>query len=422
MQDDLTSVWEATVNNAPETQKPEGEYVCDVLVIGGGFTGMSCALQLAKGGASVIVVDTIRPGFGASGRNGGQVIPGLKHDPDKIDRLYGEFSTAFAGKTAETTFNLIKENDIDCDATPSGWVQGSVKRDHLGWLETRMREWQTRGADVKMLDTAEIQSLTGSRRLVGGWLDNRAGQLHPLKYIRGLTRAAQAASCQVFAPAPVQRVKSISGKWHAEVENGAASITSDHLVVATNAYSGDLFPKLRKSLIPVNSFQVATAPLSEEQLATVLPTKTPVSDSRRIGNYFRIGPGGRLMIGGRGSFADPVSRATFNGIVSELHAYYPWTKSVPIEFYWSGRLAMTYDHLPHIHRPVDNMTMAVGYNGRGVALSTSLGKAIADNLLAPDTPLPLRFSDISPLIAHDMHRAYATIAIWYYRLRDYLES
>ncbi|HAI31961.1 MAG TPA: FAD-dependent oxidoreductase, partial [Thalassospira sp.] len=176
--------------------------------------------------------------------------------------------------------------------------------------------------------------------------------------------AAQAAGCQVFAPAPVKRVKSISGKWHAEIENGAASITSDHLVVATNAYSGDLFPKLRRSLIPVNSFQVATVPLSEEQLATVLPTKTPVSDSRRIGNYFRIGPGGRLMIGGRGSFADPVSRVAFNGIVSELHAYYPWTKSVPIEFCWAGRLAMTYDHLPHIHRPLDNMTMAVGYNGR----------------------------------------------------------
>ncbi|NIY76795.1 FAD-binding oxidoreductase [Thalassospira sp. HF15] len=422
MKDDLTSLWEATASDAPETVSPKGEHVCDVMIIGGGFTGMSCALQLAKGGASVIVVDAVRPGFGASGRNGGQVIPGLKHDPDTLDQLYGEYTTEFVGKTAETTFDLIKQHGIDCDATPSGWIQGSVKRDHLGWLETRMREWQSRGADVRMLDTTEIQSLTGSERLVGGWFDNRAGQLHPLKYIRGLTRAAQGAGCQVFAPAVVQRVKSVSGKWHAEIADTNASIKSDHLVVATNGYSGDLFPKLRKSLIPVNSFQVATAPLGEEQLAKVLPTKTPVSDSRRIGNYFRIGPGGRLMIGGRGTFTDPVSRAAFQEIISELHAYYPWVKSVPLEFYWAGRLAMTYDHFPHLHRPVENMTMAVGYNGRGVALSTSLGKAIADNLLAPDTPLPLRFRDISPLIAHDMHRAYATIAIWYYRLRDYLES
>ncbi|KJE34497.1 FAD-dependent oxidoreductase [Thalassospira sp. HJ] len=422
MKDDLTSLWEATASDAPETAQPEGDHVCDVMIIGGGFTGMSCALQLAKGGASVILVDAVRPGFGASGRNGGQVIPGLKHDPDKIDKLYGEYSTEFAGKTAETTFNLIKEHDIDCDPTPSGWIQGSVKRDHLGWLETRMREWQSRGADVKMLDTAEVQAMTGSERLVGGWLDNRAGQLHPLKYIRGLTRAAQSAGCQVFAPAPVKRVKNISGKWHAEIGAGVATIKSDHLVVATNAYSGDLFPKLRKSLIPVNSFQVATAPLSEEQLATTLPTKTPVSDTRRIGNYFRIGPGGRLMLGGRGTFEDPKDRSGFREIISELHTYYPWVKSVPLEFYWSGRLAMTYDHFPHIHRPVENMTMAVGYNGRGVALSTSLGKAIAANLLATDTPLPLRFRDIKPLYAHDLHRAYATIAIWYYRLRDHLES
>jgi glycine/D-amino acid oxidase-like deaminating enzyme len=421
MNDELTSLWEATANDAPKTEKPEGEYDCDVMIVGGGFTGMSCALQLAKGGASVIVLDAVRPGFGASGRNGGQVIPGLKHDPETIDRLYGAFSTEFAGNTAKTTFDLIAEHNIDCDATPSSWIQCTIKRDHLGLLETRMREWQSRGADVRMLDTAEVQAISGSKRLVGGWLDNRAGQLHPLKYIRGLTRAAQAAGCQVFAPAPVRSMNCISGKWHARIAEGTATIKSDHVVVATNGYSDDLFPKLRRSLIPANSFQVATAPLGAEQLASVLPNKTPVSDSRRIGNYFRIGPGGRLMMGGRGTFADPVGRDAFREIISELHAYYPQIKSVPIEFCWSGTLAMTYDHFPHLHRPLENMTMAVGYNGRGVALSTSLGKAIADNLLRPDRPLPLRFSGIKPLFAHDLHRAYATMAIWYYRLRDHLE-
>ncbi|MCC9624105.1 FAD-binding oxidoreductase [Thalassospira sp. MA62] len=421
MTNNFTSLWEATAGPVPETQKPDGDYTTDILVIGAGFTGMSCALQLAKGGASVIVVDTVRPGYGASGRNGGQVIPGLKHDPDALDRMFGEATTEFAGKTADTVFSLIDEHQIDCDATKTGWIQAAVKKDHLGWLEQRMSEWQRRGAPVEMLDQKAIRDLTGTERLVGGWVDHRAGQLHPLKYIRGLTQAAQKAGVQVLAPAAVDGLSRANAKWCATIKDHKATVTCDHVVVASNAYSTDLFPKFKRSLIPVHSFQVATEPLSSDQLATVLPKLHAVSETRRIGVYYRIGPGGRLMLGGRGTFSEPDSEAAFDSMVAELHAFYPWTKSIPLEFKWFGRLAMNWEHLPHVHRPVENLTMAAGYNGRGVAMATSLGKAIADNLLSSDVPLPMRLSDIKPLPFHGMHQAYASIAIWYYQVRDYLE-
>lgn len=423
MEETLRSIWEATADNAPDSQLPEGDYAADVLVIGAGFTGLSCALQLAKRGASVIVADAVRPGFGASGRNGGQVIPGLKYDPDQLDKIYGEATTEFVGNTAKTAFDLIEEHNIACDVERTGWIQASVKNSHIPTLESRMRQWERRGAAVRMLDATAAQELSGSKRLVGGWLDERAGQLHPLNYARGLARVAQQAGCTLLAPATINSTKRVEGKWQATIKDAPGTVVKcDHIVVATNGYSGDLFPKLRRTVVPANSFQVATQPLSDAQLASVLSKRTPVSDSRRIGNYFRIGPGGRLMIGGRGTFSDPTSPDDFKDLIAQLHAFYPWTKSVPLEFFWYGKVAMTMDHLPHLHQPVENLTMAVGYNGRGVALATSMGKAIADHLFAPTNPLPLRFTDIKPLPFHDMHRAYATMAIWYYRLRDYLEN
>lgn len=179
MEETLHSIWEATADNPPDAQLPEGDYTANVLVVGAGFTGLSCALQLAKRGASVIVVDAVRPGFGASGRNGGQVIPGLKYDPDILDQMYGEATTEFVGNTAKTTFDLIEEHNISCAAQRTGWIQASVKNSHIPTLQSRMRQWERRGAAVRMLDTASAQALSGSKRLVGGGLTSG-----PVSFIR----------------------------------------------------------------------------------------------------------------------------------------------------------------------------------------------------------------------------------------------
>lgn len=416
----LPSLWASTAEPAPETPPLDGEHRADVAVIGAGFTGLACALRLAEGGAGVVVVDAEAPGFGASGRNGGQVIPGLKLDPDALDRLYGEETTDFVGKAADTTFALIARLGIDCAARRDGWVQASVKRSHLATLEARASAWARRGAAVDLLDTAAMARATGAEGFAGGWIDRRAGSLHPLSYARGLARAAQAAGASVHGGSRVTRLRRDGKTWRAETARG--SILAEQVLLATNGYTDALWPGLRATLIPANSFQIATAPLSPDERAAVLPGAAALSDTRRIGNYFRLSPDGRFMIGGRGSFADPSGPAGFARLEAAMQRFYPSLSATPIAFRWAGRVAMTPDHLPHLHRLAPGLIALLGYNGRGLALSTALGAAVGAYLIDSAAPLPFPFASVAPMAAHRLHPVYASAAIWYYRLRDALET
>ncbi|MBZ8133748.1 FAD-binding oxidoreductase [Afifella sp. IM 167] len=417
----VPSLWAATAVPAPETPPLRGANRADVAIIGAGFTGLSAALKLAEGGAEVTVVDSHAPGFGASGRNGGQVIPGLKYDPDTLDRLYGEATTDFAGRTAETTFGLIEKHAIACEPMRKGWIQASLKTSHLPTLEGRMRQWQARGAPVEMLDAAQMAARTGSQSFAGGWLDGRAGSLHPLSYARGLAQAAIAAGAKIYGDSEASALKRSPEGWTISLASGA-SLEAREAIVATNGYTGPLWPKLKATVIPANSIQVATVPLPEALLAEILPERMVVSDSRRITNYFRIGPGGRLMMGGRGSFSEPEAPADYRRIIAAMHRFFPQTRELALDYFWAGRVAMTRDHLPHIHQPFENLTMALGYNGRGVALASALGQAIGAHLLDRTSPLPLKLTEIDPMPVHGLHPIYASAMISYYRLRDALES
>lgn len=421
MTETVASIWAATANSAPETPALTGAHTADVAVIGAGYTGLTAALRLAEGGATVIAIDAAAPGFGASGRNGGQVIPGLKHDPDALDAVYGEATTEFAGRTADTVFALIEKYAIDCDPVRKGWIQATMKASHLSALESRASQWKSRGAAARMLDAAEMAARTGAKGFVGGWLDGRAGSLHPLNYARGLARAALAAGAKIHGHSRATALRKDGRRWSVEIAGGAR-IAAEEVIVATNGYSDALWPGLKATVIPANSFQVATAPLDAALLDRILPERCVVSDSRRIGNYFRVGPGGRLMMGGRGSFRDPRSIDDYRRIIAALHDFFPESRPAPLEFRWTGRIAMTQDHLPHIHQPFPNLTMALGYNGRGVAMASSVGTAIGAHLLDRTSPLPLKLSAIKPLPVHGLHPIYASIVIAYYRLRDALES
>jgi glycine/D-amino acid oxidase-like deaminating enzyme len=193
-------------------------------------------------------------------------------------------------------------------------------------------------------------------------------------------------------------------------------------VLATNGYSDELWPGLKQTIVPARSCQIATAPLPSDVLARILPGGEAVSDTRRIGNYFRLGPGGRLLMGGRGPFREPRGPRDYAFLREALEAFYPQVSAVPIEHYWSGRVAMTADHLPHLHEPAPGVIAALGYNGRGVALATSLGLAIGAHLIDRINPLPFLASRIKPLPLHGMHEMYGNWAIAYFRLRDAIES
>ncbi|WP_035713854.1 NAD(P)/FAD-dependent oxidoreductase [Azorhizobium doebereinerae] len=420
MPQEPASIWAATAAPAPQTPAIAGTHRADVLVVGAGFTGLTAALRLAEGGASVIVLDAGAPGFGASGRNGGQVIPGLKYDPDTLDAMFGEATTDFVGKAADTAFALIEKHAIACEPRRSGWIQASVKTSHLPVIERRMAAWAKRGAAVELFDAAAMARETGGQGFAGGWIDRRAGILHPLDYARGLARVALAAGARIHGGSRVVKLARDGSRWTATTQTGAV-VSAEQAILATNGYTDGLWPGLKATVIPASSFQVATAPLPADLLARILPGRPAVSDTRRIGNYFRIGPGNRLMMGGRGSFGEPTGLPDYHRILKALHGFFPQVRDLPIDFHWSGRVAMTRDHLPHLHRPFPNLTIALGYNGRGVAMASALGTAIGAHLLHPAAPLPLAVTRIAPMPVHDLHPLYATAAIHYYRLRDALE-
>ena len=415
------SLWEATARqSAPATPPLEGAVRADVAIVGAGYTGLAAALALTERGARVVVLEGREVGFGASGRNGGQVIPGLKLAPDALDRLFGEATTAFVGAAADVTFDLIARLKIDCGAERSGWIQATVKRSHGPVVATRAEQWRRRGAAVETLDADAMARLTGSRRFVGGWRDARAGVLHPLDFARGLAHAAQAAGARLYGGSAVTRFARIGAGWR--LETAAGEVEASEAVLATNGYSDALWPGLKATVVPARSCQIATAPLPAAVLAKILPGGEAVSDTRRIGNYFRLGPGGRLLMGGRGPFREPRAPEDFARLRVALAWFYPEAADAPIEHYWSGRVAMTADHLPHIHQPAPGVTAALGYNGRGVAMATALGLAIGAHLSDRANPLPLRVTALKPLPLHGLHPIYGEWAIRYYRLRDALEA
>jgi glycine/D-amino acid oxidase-like deaminating enzyme len=417
------SLWSATARPAPATPALDQSRRADVAIVGGGYSGLAAALRLAESGASVVVLEAGEPGWGASGRNGGQVIPGLKWDPDELVAMLGaeagEQLARIAGGSADTLFDLVERHAIDCEARRSGWIQPTFADAHNSLAARRVEQWQRRGAPVELLDRATVRRLVGSPIYRGGWLDRRAGSVQPLSYARGLARVAQVAGAVVCGSSRVSALARDGGRWNVTTAHGPV-VSAEQVLLATNGYSDGLWPTLRQSVIAANSFQVATERLPDGLLRTVLPEGQVASDTRKLLLYYRANHDGRLIMGGRGTFREPAGAAAFGHLEAVIGLVFPQLKGTRCDFRWSGRVALTRDHLPHVHRPAPGLTLLLGYNGRGVGLATTLGTLVGAHLAAPETqPLPLPLSRISPIPLHSLHRLYATAILQMYRLSDY---
>ncbi len=307
------SLWAATAPAAPPTPPLAGSRRADVLIVGAGFTGLSAALHLAEAGAKVCVLEAHEPGWGASGRNGGQVNPTLKHDPDELVRLYGaaraEPLIDAVSRSADLVFELIERHGIDCQPVRKGWLQVAYSQQHIAAMHARAEQWARRGVATQMLDRAEVAARLGTDAFAGGWLDGRAGGIQPLAYTRGLVRAAQAAGASVHGGSAVTALERRGTQWHATTASGA-SVVADQVLIATNGYTGGLWPGLSRTVLAANSFIVATAPLQGAAAHAILPGGETASTSQRLLLYFRKDAQGRLLMGGRGHFADPAGRPT----------------------------------------------------------------------------------------------------------------
>lgn len=416
------SLWAATAAAPPDTQPLAQSTQADVLVVGGGYAGLSAALHLAEQGVRVVLLEAREIGFGGSGRNGGQVIPGLKYDPDALIAMFGgergERLVRFAGATADSVFNLIERHAMDVPHVRNGWIQGAHNPAALELAHARAAQWARHGADAQPLDKAQVARLIGADRYLGGWVDRRAGAVQPLSYARGLARAALNAGAVIHTDTPVTGFKRDGGTWTATTAGGP-SVTADRVVMCTNAYGADLLPGLKPSIIDANTFQVATTPLPERLRAGIFPEGHVTSDTRNLLLYFRLDHQGRLLMGGRGPFREPKGPQDWAHLERVMVKMFPQVAGTPFEYRWCGRVAITRDYLPHLHEPQPGLLVDIGCQGRGVGLQTSMGRAMAQYLVSGDAKaLPVPLSPVKPFPLYGLRRLYVNAVVTWYRMTD----
>jgi glycine/D-amino acid oxidase-like deaminating enzyme len=415
------SLWSATASPIPAYTPLRQAIRAQIAVVGAGYTGLSTALHLGEAGRDVVVLDANELGDGASGRNGGQVIPGLKYDPDTLEALYGAglgarlVATVAAGP--DLVFELIRKHGIACDAVRSGWLQLATSEGALGPIRTRVRQWKARGAPIENLSPEDAAHLTGTQRYYGGLIDRRGGTVQPLSFVRGLAGAAQRAGVRFFTHSAATHLERSGREWCIRTRDG--SVSCGQVVFATNAYSDKFVEPLQRTIVAVPSLQVATPPLPPELGRLILPEGQSVSDTWRLLRYFRKDAQGRLIMGSRGVFGDvPPARA------ARLHyravrEIYPQLEGVSFDYHWSGFVAMTPDHLPHLHEVAPGIVAGLGYNGRGVAMATMMGTLLARLLLGEDADnLGFPVTAVRPIRLHRFSRFGASAAIQYLRALD----
>ena len=399
------SLWTATANRVPDYPPLQGTARADVVVVGGGFTGLSAALHLAETGASVILLEGQQPGWGASGRNGGQINPGLKDGPSGIIAKFGEEQGArmidMAGKSADLVFDLIGKHKIDCVAIRPGWIRAAHTPKTLRALHNLAADWQRHGAPVDPLSRDEIVRLTGTESYIGGLIDRRGGNLHPLNYALGLADAATAHGAVIHGQSPVTQITREGETYSVTTTTGTARAV--RVLICTNAYTDGFDKTLAQSVLPVRSVQVATVPLSDNIRASILPDLHSLSDARRLLLYFRTDAYGRFVMGGRGTYNDVSTQRQIEWLRKVSVDLFPQLDGVEWQHAWGGFVALTRDHYPHLHELQPGMMAGLGYNGRGVAIATAMGRVLArwaggarkedlDFPVTPVKPLPFAFA------------------------------
>jgi glycine/D-amino acid oxidase-like deaminating enzyme len=416
-----TSLWAATAKPGSSYAPLRGEVKTDCVIVGGGFTGLSTALHLAERDIGAVLVEANEPGWGASGRNGGQVIPGLKLDPSELRAKYGEESgrrlTTTLGATADLVFDLIERHQIDCDERRSGWIQGAPGPKGLAQVRRRAEEWLSEGADVALLERDEVQARTGCGAYIGAFLDRRGGTVQPLSYARGLAEAATAAGARIHGDGPAVALERIGQQW--KLSTPAGTVTASHTVLCTNGYTDRLWPGLAQTAIPVLSSVVATEPLTDNLRKVILPGREGVSETRRVLNWFSMDGKGRLVFGGRAHQHETDDPQAFGAVIRRLQSTFPILGEPRIEFRWAGYVALTTDHVPHLNELAPNLFAGLGYNGRGVAMSTMMGKLLAERVAgARGDEIPLPTTAITPIPFHGWRATGIALAIGWKRLQD----
>ncbi len=419
------SLWAAVTPPGPALPALRGAATADVVVIGAGFTGLSAALHLARAGRDVVVVEAKEPGWGASGRNNGQVIPTLSRpDPDDIIKRHGAAGERFVDllrDSASLLFDLVRAENIACEAEQSGWVQPVHTPGRMQIAERRVAQWSKRGAPVALLSRDEMAARLGSTAWHGGWANPTGGHINPLALARGLAAATLRHGATLFAQSPATSYTRTASGWRTETAGG--QVTSRALILATNAYTGEIAPKLAadiaREMVPILSWQMATRPLGDNVRRVILPGRAAMSDTHGELYFMRYDARHRLVTGG--ALVNPSNGAERLKpyIAQRLQQLFPSIGEVSFDYVWNGAIGMTRDFLPRVHRLGPDGFAWAGCNGRAVALSIALGREFARAVEgAPAQDLALPFTDPDPIPLQPIVRRLAPLMLLDYKRRD----
>jgi glycine/D-amino acid oxidase-like deaminating enzyme len=378
----------------------------DVAIIGGGYTGLSAARTLAKNGVSVAVLEANTIGWGASSRNGGMVLTGLKLGMQSVMKKYGRdlakrlFRCSL--EAIDTVEQIVREENIDCGFRRYGHLLTANKPKHYSALKEEV-EFMEREFNHKLqlLSRTEERTEIGSDLYYGALLDECSGGLNPAQYVAGLAQATAGAGATLHARARVKNLQRRQKRFLVETERG--SLSAESVLVATSGYTGKVTSKLQRKIIPIGSFIIATEQLSDELAKKLIPNGRMIFDSMHYLNYFRLWDN-RMIFGGRAAFFPETSDTTQRSAETlrrEMIQVYPQLKDVKIEYVWGGTLDFAFDMMPHVGE-MDGLYYSLGYAGHGVAMATYLGKTVAEAMMKgnlkehpfasfsfPDAPLRL---------------------------------
>jgi glycine/D-amino acid oxidase-like deaminating enzyme len=423
------SLWAAVTPAGPKLDEVQGAIKADVLVIGAGFTGLSTALHLRRDGVDVAVVEAAEPGWGASGRNNGQVIPTLSRpDPDDIVKKHGAAGERFVHlirDCASILFDVVRSERIEAEAEQTGWMQPVHSPGRTKIAEHRVRQWSKYGAPVELLTRDQVCSMIGSDAWFGGFWNRTGGHVNPLALSRGLARSVLGRGGRIYSRSPVSEIRHDGTHWLATTPKG--SIKSRALVLATNAYTGEfsraLAPSIAREVVPVFSWQTSTQPLSDNVRKTIIPGRQAVSDTHREIYAARYDARNRLVSGGTVMLPYNKHSRIKQRVIERLERLFPQIGPVKLEHQWNGYIGMTRDYFPRVHRLGPNGFAWAGCNGRGVGLSVALGRDLARAVQGtPVDGLGLPLSEPDPLPLQGFIRRFAPpIMLGYYRYLDWRE-
>lgn len=400
----------------------EGDVEADVAVLGAGYSGLSTAIHLAEKGYKVVVVEGAGVGWGASGRNGGQVVNGLNASLETIRRRYGEEAGAFVGALVQEGGRIIRrivgQYGIECDLK-DGNIYAAYTAAHMKDLEHKKALWKRYGMDDhELLDREAIRKLVNTDAYVGGMLDRTGGHMHPLNLVLGEAAALETLGGVIYEQSPATSVEHEAER--PVIHTAKGRVTANVAVLCGNAYLGNVVPKLVSRVMPVSTQMIATEPLGTERADALIPSDMCVEDVRYILDYFRLSADKRMIFGGGTVYGGTDPADVRAKLKPNLEKVFPSLKGVKIDYAWSGNFALSFSRVPQMGKIGKNTYFAHGYSGHGVTGSHLFGKILSEAIHGDLS----RFSQFErlpwiPFPGGRTFRAqYSTIGSWWYQFKD----